>query len=106
MLWCVGRRAEFDEYLGDNCGFSKLCRLSWPVEDAELLVLAHRYLYYCLGRPVISDREYDRLERAALTNAAPESPLNEPGSDAEGSYGDTVKALAASLRELEAKGKA
>lgn len=26
------------------------------------VVMAHRFLYYVLGNPVISDREYDKLE--------------------------------------------
>ncbi len=30
----------------------------------ELTCLAHRYLYYVLARPVISDYEYDMLERS------------------------------------------
>jgi NAD-dependent DNA ligase len=30
-------------------------------------VMAHRYQYYCLGKSLITDSEYDKLEDYALT---------------------------------------
>lgn len=43
------------------------------------------FFYYVLGRPVISDREYDKLEKSA-TDLSPESPVLRPGSDREEDY--------------------
>ena len=54
--------------------------------DLELQCLAHRYLYYVLNRPEISDYEYDKLERDALSEVGETSPIHEPGSDILDSY--------------------
>lgn len=61
------------------------------------LALAHRYLYYCLQKPVISDQEYDRLEKDALSQVDLHHPLNLPGSEMESSYSDTIKKIAKKL---------
>lgn len=47
--------------------------------------LTHRYRYYVLNQPVISDYEYDMLEREAK-KVDTEGLLNVPGSDLEESY--------------------
>lgn len=62
--------------------------------EIEKTVLAHRYLYYCLSKPVISDYEYDKLEKEALKVVAEDSVIRECGSDLEDSYSDEVKNLA------------
>lgn len=46
----------------------------------ELDVMAHRYLYYVLAAPVISDREYDILEAIALRELPDDSPARMLGS--------------------------
>lgn len=58
------------------------------------LVLAHRYLYYVLAEPVLSDYEYDTLEHQ-LTPAEVES-LG-VGSDLGSSYSTEVISLAVML---------
>ena len=40
----------------------------------ESLIMAHRYLYYVETSPIISDYEYDMLERRALREY-PDSPI-------------------------------
>lgn len=54
--------------------------------DLELEVLEHRYRYYVLNEPSITDYEYDLLERKALKEAGPDSPLHKPGSDKASDY--------------------
>jgi NAD-dependent DNA ligase len=62
--------------------------MSTPTE----VMLAHQYLYYVLGRPVLSDHEYDLFcKRHGLRGNG--------GSDLEDDYTDTVKQLA---REMTA----
>ncbi len=59
----------------------------------ERQTLAHRYLYYVLSESIISDRDYDELEKRAL--ADPDLPadslLHRPGSDCASSYSADVK---------------
>lgn len=62
------------------------------------VVMAHRYLYYVEMRPIISDRDYDRLEREALEQIGPDHPLRKPGSEMSSSYTEEQKALARRLR--------
>lgn len=52
----------------------------------EELCLVHRYLYYVLNQPVISDYQYDELERLAKKDVGKNSILLRPGSDLESSY--------------------
>ena len=67
-------------------------------EDIVKLALAHRYLYYVLMRPVITDSEYDKLEMEAVEAADDDdSDIHSPGSDLEGSYTDDVKKLAMTI---------
>ena len=56
-------------------------------------VLFHRAMYYVHARPVISDQEYDALEKSLIAFEAqhPElvhkdSPAGEPGSDNKDDY--------------------
>lgn len=62
--------------------------------DTEDALLAHRYLYYVLGTPVLSDREYDELEKEFLAGCPWESPIAYPGSSLESSYEERVIRLA------------
>lgn len=59
-------------------------------------VMAHRYLYYVRAAPVISDRDYDIIERAAML-AIGKDPFPMPSSDCEGDYTDDQKQLAERL---------
>jgi NAD-dependent DNA ligase len=52
----------------------------------ETLVMAHRYLYYVLCEPVISDQAYDLLERKARKKCSANSPVHGVGSSLESSY--------------------
>ena len=73
--------------------------------DADIVqvALAHRYLYYVLMSPVLSDQEYDRIEEAAVEIAPDDSPIHDPGSDLDESYSQEVKQLA--YRLLNNKGE-
>jgi len=55
-------------------------------EDLELLVMAHRYLYYIVCEPSLSDHAYDALERQAREVCPPESPVHGIGSSLASSY--------------------
>lgn len=64
---------------------------------ACMVVLAHRYLYYVISAPIISDAEYDRLERElrAFETRHPEllhpkSPTQCPGSERHDDYPRSV----------------
>lgn len=56
--------------------------------------MAHRYLYYVLDAPVISDYEYDMLEKKAFAELPKTSPVFEVGSSLKSSYSDQQIALA------------
>lgn len=50
-----------------------------PVEDQ---CLVHRYLYYVMARPVLTDWEYSKLEVLAFIGEfSDDHPLWKPGSD-------------------------
>lgn len=51
--------------------------------DAELslAVMTHRYRYYVLAKPTISDQEYDALEREAVERLPAGHPVHQCGSD-------------------------
>jgi NAD-dependent DNA ligase len=65
-------------------------------------LLAHRYLYYVLSAPVITDREYDALEEKALKRRDA-VVLLKPGSSLESSYDEATKNLAMKMRSGEYK---
>lgn len=48
--------------------------------------MAHRYLYYCLGEPVVSDYVYDQMEREARNVLPEDSPVQGVGSSLGSSY--------------------
>jgi len=66
------------------------------VPDTIKLCLAHRYLYYVLSDPVISDYDYDMLERS-LTPA--EREALGVGSELAADYSTEVIELAEKLRQ-------
>lgn len=55
----------------------------WTLED---IVLGHRYLYHVLNTPVISDQEYDKLDKQAKLSYPVASPIYDMGSDLKESY--------------------
>lgn len=59
--------------------------------DPETLVMVHRYLYYVLGEPVLSDHEYDHIERQARAVCPPDSPVHKVGSSLPSSYHIHIK---------------
>ena len=63
-------------------------------EKLEHECLIHRYLYYVLGKPILSDYEYDRLEEQAIEALedanVEESPMYYPGSSLEESYSKDI----------------
>lgn len=65
------------------------------------ICMAHRYLYYVLCSPIISDREYDMLEKKALNEIKEDHPLANPGSDREESYSEKIKSLAKKMMNGE-----
>lgn len=68
-----------------------------PLEE---LLMAHRYLYYVLGDTVISDYEYDKLEREAREYLPSDHPIQGVGSSLPSSYSDAQIKLAMSLLEV------
>jgi NAD-dependent DNA ligase len=63
----------------------------------EDLVMAHRYLYYVLAEPVISDWSYDEIERKAREILPESSPVQGVGSGLPGSYSNEQVKLAESF---------
>ena len=59
--------------------------------------MAHRYLYYVRNNPVISDFEYDMLEKEAVKDIPKDHPLNKAGSDMESSYSTLHKSMSIGL---------
>lgn len=53
--------------------------------------LVHRYLYYVKGSPIISDQQYDILEREAVRFEKRTHPVHFPGNDLEDSYSNKIK---------------
>lgn len=62
----------------------------------EQLVLAHRYRYYVMDDPVISDAEYDQLEREAMYLHPSTSSVHDVGSSLASSY--TAEVIKYALR--------
>lgn len=60
--------------------------------------MVHRYLYYVLNSPIISDQEYDRMERDATEFLDDNHPLFKCGSDIDSSYDDEIKEIARTLK--------
>jgi len=80
------------------------------IEKYRTICLVHRFLYYVLDDPLISDAAYDRFERTlkALVEANPQTasraplagicPLSRPGSSIAEDYPRRIEILAESLR--------
>jgi NAD-dependent DNA ligase len=60
----------------------------------EMLVQAHRYLYYVLGVPIISDYDYDMLERKLPSDSSVRQSV---GSDRASDYTGSVIEIAQGL---------
>lgn len=54
--------------------------------ELELEVMAHRYLYYVVCNPVLSDKDYDELELEARRVCTPDSSVHKLGSSLASSY--------------------
>jgi len=67
------------------------------MDNLEKEILAHRYLYYILNRPILSDREYDIKEKYAKSILPENSPVFSMGSDLESSYPKEVIEFAKKL---------
>lgn len=61
------------------------------------LMLAHRYLYYVECMPVISDFEYDELEKTVRALLPLDEEVQGPGSDLRSSYSPLVRLKAEEL---------
>ena len=59
-------------------------------EQLEHEIMVHRYLYYVECQPVISDYEYDILERKAREVLPETSPVQGVGSSLPSSYTDKI----------------
>jgi NAD-dependent DNA ligase len=67
------------------------------MKKLELMVMAHRYLYYVQALPVLTDFEYDKLEAKARRVLPEHSPVHSVGSSLEDSYSQEVVQYAAIL---------
>lgn len=56
------------------------------LRELEQRLMAYRYAYYVQCDPIITDAEYDRLDKAVMPWLPKDSPLQRPGSDMESSY--------------------
>lgn len=66
-------------------------------QELERLVLAHRFLYYVIGRPVLPDKTYDDLEERAMAACDMASEVWQPGSDLASDYPPEIITLAAKI---------
>lgn len=69
------------------------------MDDLEKQVLAHRYLYYVLAEPILSDFTYDDLERKARESLPESSLVHSVGSSLPSSYSEEIKQYALSMLE-------
>lgn len=60
------------------------------LEPIEKEVLVHRYIYYVLNNNIISDMEYDALERKAREQLPATSLIQGVGSSLASSYPEEV----------------
>jgi len=58
--------------------------------DLEREIMIHRYCYYVLDAPLISDAEYDILEREARATLPDTSPVQGIGSSLASSYSVSI----------------
>lgn len=66
--------------------------------ELEKRLMAHRYMYYVEADPILTDAEYDRLDKAVTPWLPEDSPLHKPGSDSASHYSEEHKAYAKYLR--------
>jgi len=66
-------------------------------KNLELLIMAHRYLYYVECCPKITDSEYDKLEVQVRALLPETSPVHRVGSSLASSYTPEQVAKANSL---------
>jgi NAD-dependent DNA ligase len=59
--------------------------------------MVHRFLYYVKSDPIISDYEYDMLERKAIETAPEDHPIHLPGSSLAKSYDQKIIDVANAL---------
>jgi len=64
------------------------------IKQHEDLILLHRYCYYVLCDPIISDFIYDQLETEARKVCPETSVVHKVGSVLSSSYPDYIKELA------------
>ncbi len=67
------------------------------MSELEKLVLVHRYLYYVEANPIISDYEYDEIEKAARLQLPFDNVVHQVGSSLPSSYSEEIKQYALSL---------
>jgi len=63
-------------------------------QEHEDRVMLHRYCYYVLAQPLVSDFQYDIWEREAREVCATESPVHGVGSCLPSSYPERIKQMA------------
>jgi hypothetical protein len=68
------------------------------LQEWELRLMALRYAYYVEADPIVTDHEYDRLDKAVVPWLPKGSPLHRPGSDMESSYTPEHRSYANWLR--------
>ena len=61
------------------------------LREAELRLLAHRFLYYVVASPVIPDQCYDAIEKQVLPHLPSDHPLHRPGSSNPEDYSEEVR---------------
>ena len=67
------------------------------LREAELRLLACRFLYYVVGESPLPDQWYDAVEKQVLPYLHPAHMLHKPGSSNPEDYGPTVRQWAAWL---------
>lgn len=67
-------------------------------EDLEFSVLCHRYAYYVLASPLISDNTYDEIERLAWKKCTKDHAVWNVGSSNENDYSDDIRIRVADER--------
>lgn len=63
-------------------------------KSIENKLMAHRYLYYVLAAPKISDSAYDLMELRAKSFLPPDSPIQKVGSSLAEDYSPEIVNLA------------
>jgi NAD-dependent DNA ligase len=72
--------------------------MDYHSKQLENTIMTHRYLYYVLDEPVISDAAYDALERDGRARLPESSPVHQMGSSLAESYDPSIQELANQYR--------